>query len=125
MKCNESLQTTKQWKIRNCSIENCSNEIVVDSSISLIRSEIYFPSRSLSFGIYEFEFVVQITKYSTWKNSSFAYVEISSSGITANLVQLGTSMITSGQRQDLKLDPGQYSIDRDGFALNSSVCFHF
>ena len=49
------------------------------------------------------------------------YVEITPSGITANLVQLGTSMITSGFEQDLKLDPGSYSIDLDENTFDKDV----
>jgi hypothetical protein len=48
-------------------------------------------------------------------------VRITPSGITANLVQLGTSMITSGYEQDLLLNPGSYSVDLDGNVFNESV----
>ena len=54
-------------------------------------------------------------------SSASAYVKITPSGITANLVPYGTSMITRGHEQDLVLDPGLYSIDRDGNAFNASV----
>ncbi|CAF3624741.1 unnamed protein product [Adineta steineri] len=47
------------------------------------------------------------------KASSSAYVRITATGITANLVQLGTSMITRGDQQDLLLDPGTFSVDPD------------
>jgi hypothetical protein len=53
--------------------------------------------------------------------SSSIYVEITSSGITANLIQYGTSMVTSGHEQDLKLDPGTYSVDPDENVFNASV----
>ena len=46
---------------------------------------------------------------------------ITPSGITANLVPYGTSMITRGYEQNLTLDPGTYSVDRDGNAFNASV----
>ena len=46
---------------------------------------------------------------------------ITPSGITANLVQLGTSMITRGNEQDLKLDPGTFSVDLDGYTFNATV----
>lgn len=117
LKCNDSIETTKQWKIRNY-----SNEVRIDSSISLSQSELYIPSRVLPFGIYQFELIVTMTKYSTLQSSSFVYIEITSSGIIANLVPLGTSMITTGQKQDLRLDPGQYSVDYDANTFNRSVC---
>ena len=123
IKCNESLLTTKLWKIRNS-----SNEIQLDSKIILSQGEIYIPSRILSFGIYEFELIVSMTKYPTLKSSSFVYVEITPSGITANLVQLGTSMITSGVEKDLKLNPGEFSVDQDENSFDkivSSFVSHF
>ena len=54
-------------------------------------------------------------------SSVSAYVKINPSGITANLIPLGTSVITSGQQKDLTLDPGSYSIDPDVEQFNASV----
>ncbi len=53
--------------------------------------------------------------------SSSIYVQITSSDIIVNLLQYGTSMITSGHEQDLKLDPGTYSVDPDENVFNASV----
>ena len=53
--------------------------------------------------------------------TSSVYVKITPSGITTNLVQLGTSMITSGHELDLKFDPGTYSVDTDGYEFNATV----
>ena len=55
------------------------------------------------------------------RSSSSAYVQIKSSGVIANLVALGTSMITSGYQQDLQLDPGTFSVDPDENVFNGSV----
>ena len=54
-------------------------------------------------------------------SSSFAYIQITSSGITVNLVQFGTSMITSGYQQNLTLDPGTFSVDLDENIFNAAV----
>ena len=56
-----------------------------------------------------------------WISTVSAYVKITPSGITANLIQYGTSTITLGYEQDLTLDPGTYSVDLDGTAFNASV----
>ncbi len=56
-------------------------------------------------------------------SSASAYVKITPSGITANLVQYGTSMITRGYQQDLLLDPGTFSVDPDATIFNASVSF--
>lgn len=53
--------------------------------------------------------------------SSSAYVQITPSSITANLVQYGTSMITRGYQQDLTLDPGTFSLNPDGYIFNATV----
>jgi hypothetical protein len=54
-------------------------------------------------------------------SSMSAFVQINPSGITANLVQFGTSMITRGHEQDLTLDPGTFSQDFDENDFNSTV----
>ena len=79
------------------------------------------PARTLPYGIYELQLTVLMTNSPLLRTSSIVYVQITPSGITANLVQLGTSMVTSGHQQDLNLDPGSYSIDPDENTFNSSV----
>jgi len=41
--------------------------------------------------------------------------------ITTNLIPFGTSMITRGNQQDFKLDPGTFSIDPNGYTFNATV----
>jgi hypothetical protein len=84
-------------------------------------SELNIPARTLPYGIYEIQLTVSMTNSLWLTTSSFVYVQITPSDITANLVQLGTSMITSGYQQDLHLDPGLYSVDPDENTFNSSV----
>ena len=50
-----------------------------------------------------------------------AYVKITASVITANLVQYGTSMITRGYDQNLTLNPGSFSVDPNEETFNASV----
>jgi hypothetical protein len=54
-------------------------------------------------------------------STAFVYVTIISSSITANLIRYGTSMIVNGYQQDLKLNPGRYSVDPDSNTFNASV----
>jgi hypothetical protein len=58
---------------------------------------------------------------SNFISSSSAFVKITSLGITANLIELGRSMITRGNQQELKLDPGTYSLDLDGYIFDANV----
>jgi hypothetical protein len=118
--CDSSLAITTQWIIKNCS-SNCSSQIQVDQTIPTTFSELYILARSLIYGIYELKLTVTMINFPNLTSSSSVYVQITPSGITANLVQLGTPAITSGHEQDLILDPGTYSIDLDEDTFNASV----
>ena len=96
----------------------------MDKKIVLTNSELYIPSNTLPYGIYQFNLTVTMINYSNLKNSSSIYIQISPSGITANLVQLGTSVVTNRYEQNLTLNPGNYSIDPDRNQFNTTV-FHF
>ena len=89
--------------------------------MSTTFSELYVPARTLAYGLYELRLIVTMIQSSTMMSSAAAYVNINPSGITANLVQLGTSVITRGSGQELVLDPGQYSVDPDANTFNASV----
>jgi hypothetical protein len=54
-------------------------------------------------------------------SSSSVYVKILSSGIVANLIQMGMPMITSGYDQDLLLEPGKHSVNLDEDSFNTNV----
>ena len=84
-------------------------------------AELFIPGRILPFDLYEFQLVIQSISSPNLNISSSAYAKINPSGITANVVPLGTSMITRGFKQDLLLDPGSYSVDPDEPIFNSSV----
>jgi hypothetical protein len=120
LNCNESISTITKWIIKNCTL-NCSHVISLDTSIITTFSELYIPSNIFPYGIYELNLIVTMFDYPILTSSSSVYVRITPSGITANLVELGTSMITSGHQQELKLNPGNFSIDPDGYQLNASV----
>ena len=89
--------------------------------MSTTFSELYVPARTLAYGTYALRLTVTMLQSSSMTSSATAYVSINPSGITANLVQLGTSVITRGFEQELVLDPGQYSVDPDQATFNASV----
>jgi len=84
-------------------------------------SELYIPSNTFPYGIYELELTVKMIEDESLVDSSSVYVQINPSGVTVNLVPLGTSIVTVGHQQILTLNPGSYSIDLDGFEFNASV----
>jgi hypothetical protein len=120
LNCNSSLAITTQWSITNCT-SICSTPIVTDTTIIKTFAEIYIPSRTLAYGTYQLKLTVTMASAATMTSSMSAYVKITPSGITANLVPYGTSMVTRGREQDLTLDPGTYSADIDGNIFNASV----
>ena len=120
LKCNSSLSTTIKWTVHNCS-SICSNEIQLDQTIITTTNELFIPARTLPYGIYQLNLTVSMMASSSLTSTAFAYVQITASGITANLVPLGTSMITNGYQQDLLFNPGSYSVDLDGYTFNASV----
>ncbi|CAF4213124.1 unnamed protein product, partial [Adineta steineri] len=119
LNCNGSLSTITQWKIKNCS-STCSYQIQLDQTIKTTFTELYIPAKTLPYGIYELQLTVTMTNLTNFTTSSSVYVQITSSGITVNLVQLGTSMITIGYDQDLNFNPGAFSVDLDGYTFNES-----
>ena len=120
LNCQQSLAILTHWTILQC-VGPCSQNMSIDPSIATGFSELYVPSRTLPYGVYQFQLTVTMKDMSHLSTSASAYVEVTPSGITANLVMYGTSMITSGYDQKLTLDPGSYSIDLDGNVLNRSV----
>ncbi len=118
--CNSSFAIATKWTIKNCTSVFC-NQIQLSQTIITTFSELDIPARTLPYGIYELTLTVTMVQFPSLKTNSSVYVRITQSDIIANLVQLGTSMITSGHEQDLKLDPGLYSVDPDASVFNASV----
>jgi hypothetical protein len=123
LRCNQTSRTHVRWTLANCTSASCLtlHPQQIDPAIHTSFAELSVPARTLPFGLYELRLHVTMNISGNITASQAAYVRITPSGFTANLVQLGTSMITSGVRQNLRLNPGLYSVDRDGFPFNASV----
>ena len=118
--CAASLEMETKWSIFNCT-PNCSVKADIDPSISTTFSEIYFPARSLIYGHYQFQLRVTMLKVPSMSTTAYTFVKINPSGITANLVKYGTSLVTSGQHRNLTLNPGHHSKNPDEKTFNASV----
>jgi hypothetical protein len=123
--CNGSLLMVTKWTIKNCTTSICSFEIELNEKIVTTASELYIPARNLVYGTYELILTVTMVDLPNLKSTSSAYVRITATGITANLVQLGTSMVTSGSQQDLQLNPGAFSVDPDEDSFDASVSLNY
>ncbi len=120
LNCNASLSTNIKWTVKQCLLK-CSTEIQLDPSIITTSSELFIPVNTLLCGTYELKLTVTMTASPSMTSTAFVYVTIISSSITANLIRYGTSMIVNGYQQDLKLNPGRYSVDPDSNTFNASV----
>ena len=120
LNCNTSLSINTHWSIYNCT-SNCTFPIQLGQTVVTTTNELFIPARSLPYGTYQLKLTVSMAVATYLTSSASAYIKITPSGITANLVQYGTSMITRGHQQDLLLDPGSFSVDPDETIFNASV----
>ena len=122
--CNSSFQLAYRWRMYHCSSTICATSpIIMNSNLITTSNEYFLPARTLPLGLHQIELLVTMTIPSSTSiyQSRSIYLLITPSGINANLVPLGTSMITNGLGQDLNLNPGEYSIDLDDDHFNASV----
>lgn len=96
----------------------------INPSIATTFSEIFFPEKSLPYGLYQMKLTVTMAKVPSIMSYESTFVKINPSGITANLVKYGTSFVTSGEEKNLTLNPGIYSINPDESEFNASVSFN-
>ena len=121
LNCNGSLLTTTTWTIKNCTAISCLSSIMLDQRVITTLSELYIPPKTLPYGTYELKLTVTMSAVPNVTSSSTAYVQIIPTGVIANLLQRGTSMISHGSQQDLSLDPGRYSVDLDEDSFDATV----
>jgi hypothetical protein len=107
--------------MKSCVGFDCSFPLILTGDIDTQSTEFYAPSRALAFGLYYLTLHIQLVDNPNLKSSSSVYIQITPSGITANPVPLGTSVITSGTYQDILLDPGTYSLDPDADSFDATV----
>jgi hypothetical protein len=119
--CPASSAISVNWTLLSCSV-TCSQVIQLNSSnIVTTSTELYIPARSLDFGLYQFQLKITMRISSVYSSTASVFVRINPTGLTVNLVPLGTSVITSGQTANLLLDPATNSFDPDSLIFNASV----
>jgi hypothetical protein len=116
LNCKDLVLIKYQWIISNCTF-NCS---ILNEKIQTSSNEIYFPSKILTFGIYEFKLTISLN--SSLLSQSIRIKIIKSQKLIVNLIESGTSEITLGQNQTLLMEPGKYSLHDDGTKLIENVC---
>ena len=121
LNCNNSLALQFQWSIRNCSLFTCVNvSPIAPTLLSTTGDELFIPSRTLPFGLYQLQLRVTLNISSSLSTTRSVFVRILPGKIVANLLPLGTSMVTSGSAAALQLNPGLYSLDLNANDFNAS-----
>lgn len=120
--CNSSNSLKASWLIVSCR-PSCSIPVTIDKQrIEVNSAQLFIRGRSLPIGFYEMKLMLTVMETFNETYNSSNYVNITETGINANLLPLGTSFVTNGHLQDLLLDPGRYSVDFDNGHFNASVC---
>jgi len=117
--CIPSAAIITKWTIYTCN-PDCYEPTKVNESVITKNSQLYIRAQTLEYGVYKFELNVKMRDAPAFSSSDFIYVRITQSNITANLVPLGTSVITSGRTKNLTFNPGKYTVDPAG-PFNASV----
>ncbi|CAM4846598.1 unnamed protein product, partial [Rotaria magnacalcarata] len=117
--CIKSIEAVSQWTIINCTT-SCSSAMSLNHPIITTFSEIYIPAKKLEYGIYEVKLTVSSVNIPMVTASVVGNIEIIPTGLMANLISNGTSMITHDSQQNLTLDPGRFSEDPDENEFNST-----
>lgn len=120
--CSHIISITNKWIIKSCTSFNCSSQLSVNESlIKTTQNELYIPSKTLSYGIYEFILIVSINALSQLNVSVSSFIEIISSNIIVNFNEYELTTITYGYEQDLIFNPGKYSINPDEMIFDASA----
>lgn len=114
--CNHSVSIITKWTIHDSSQTELDLPTVEQRSCDL-----YIPPLTLPLGLYEFKLIATTIPLSTTIESKSISIRIIPSGMIINLIPSNASLITHGREQDLKLNPGRYSIDLDGYPFNITV----
>ena len=121
--CLTTLAVVEQWAISKCLNSSCSmtQPFQSSSSLQLILSQLYIPSKTFPYGLYQIKFTVQMAFLPNIISSVITYVEISLSPIQVKLIEYDSTVIMQKQQQTFILDPGRFSIDPDQTYFNSTV----
>ena len=121
LQCNGSLATIIRWTITQCTPTCSSSALQLPLSIETTLSELFLPARTLDYGTYQLTLAVTMAAAPQSTSTAMAYLKITPTPITPNLMPFGTSMIAHGRSQDLLLDPGTNSVDPDADIFNATV----
>ena len=75
----------------------------------------------LDYGLHEIKLTVTINNLTHLSTEAKIYLNVVCSAVIVRLIPSDVSSVSHHHRQDLKLDPGSFSIDPDADTFNTSV----
>lgn len=118
--CNESIFITSKW-----TIHRCNRTIEYPQLLTNKSGELFIPPRTLEFGFYEIKLIVTINNRVDLSTEAKLYLNVIRSNVIVRLIPSEVSLVTHRYGQNLKLDPGSFSIDPDSDSFNANVTsFH-
>ena len=83
--------------------------------------ELFIPPRMLDYGLYEIKLIVTMNNLTRLSAETKIYLNVVRSAVIVRLIPSAVSSVSHYYRQDLKLDPGAFSIDPDSDTFNTTV----
>ena len=134
LNCTTSLSNIKKWKI--FSVNELTGQIqyevvTLKNNPTLNYAELALQPKTLSYGLYKFEYNVTMQIDSNLTSLDFTYLKIVPSGLVLSTLKLsqpmygGTIQITRGQNQIIQFDPFLFTYDIDGIAVITSLPFKY
>ncbi|CAM4787932.1 unnamed protein product [Rotaria magnacalcarata] len=119
LRCGMSVAITTQWTLHSCNT-TCSSPIQIDELIHVKFSDLFIPARTLPYGVYQLKLTAIMKAATNITSTASTYVMVIPSVIQANLIQMGTSLVTRSYQKNFTLDPGTFSTNPDEVRLDAS-----
>ena len=134
LNCTTSLTNIKKWKI--ISVNELTGQIqyevvTLKNNPTINYAELVLQPKTLSYGLYKFEYNVTMEIDSNLTSLDFTYLKIVPSGIVLSTLKLSQPMyggqiqIARGQNQIIQFDPFLFTYDIDGIAVITSLPFKY
>ena len=115
--CAQSILLKTKW-----TIINYVNGTELNLSVETADEDLIIPAETLFNGLYKIELVVRIIDSpSIVQSSSAVYVEMSRSTIDVKMTASSNLIVRHNYREDLLLDPGHFSFDRNRMIYNEEA----
>jgi len=125
--CGIDFIKTTRWTVSQVDpLNNIIKALDLSKNPSALTGELMFAENALEYGLYEFQFSINLTSISeTFQNSIKTYVRIIPSGVAVLALEKGISEIKIGTNQPFFLRPTVHSYDIDNLVLSNQLDYTY